>query len=54
MKSLPGRTARCELHGAPKISRRRAIQQHGEVQSEGDLAFAMHDDGGLSIDRLDN
>ncbi|MEM9913918.1 MAG: DNA polymerase III subunit alpha [Planctomycetota bacterium] len=54
MKGLPGRTARCELHGAPKISRRRSIERHGEVQSEGDLAFAMHDDGGMSIDRLDN
>lgn len=54
MKGLPGRTARCELHGAPKISRRRAVERHGEVQSEGDLAFAMHDDGGMSIDRLDN
>ncbi|MBB6430060.1 DNA polymerase III subunit alpha [Algisphaera agarilytica] len=54
MKGLPGRTARCELHGAPKINRRRSIERHGEVKSEGDLAFAMHDDGGMSIDRLDN
>lgn len=54
MRNLEGRTARCELHGLPKVSRRRAVQQHGEVRSEGDLAFAMHDDGGQSIDRLDN
>ena len=54
MSTLPGRSVRCELLGAPKISRRRSIERHGEVQSEGDLAFAMHDDGGLSINRLDN
>ncbi|MEM8737175.1 MAG: DNA polymerase III subunit alpha [Planctomycetota bacterium] len=54
MRQLPGRSARCELLGPPKVSRRRAIEQHGEVQSEGDLVFAMHDDGGMSIDRLDN
>ncbi|MEM7626946.1 MAG: OB-fold nucleic acid binding domain-containing protein, partial [Planctomycetota bacterium] len=54
MRNLEGRTARCELHGLPKVSRRRAIERHGEVRTEGDLAFAMHDDGGMSIDRLDN
>ncbi|MEM6459234.1 MAG: DNA polymerase III subunit alpha, partial [Planctomycetota bacterium] len=51
MSGLPGRTARCELLGPPKIDRRRAIQRHGEVQSENNLVFAMHDDGGQSIDR---
>jgi DNA polymerase-3 subunit alpha len=51
MGNLPGRSARCEMLGAPKVSRRRAVQQHGEVRSEGDLVFAMHDDGGQSIDR---
>ena len=51
MGALPGRSAHCELLGSPKVSRRRAIQQYGEVRSEGNLAFAMHDDGGQSIDR---
>ncbi|MEM9111429.1 MAG: DNA polymerase III subunit alpha [Planctomycetota bacterium] len=51
LASIPSRTCRCELIGAPKVSKRQAIEQHGEVQSEGDLSFAMHDDGGMSIDR---
>ncbi|MEM9659018.1 MAG: hypothetical protein AAF961_11715, partial [Planctomycetota bacterium] len=49
--SLPDRAAACELVGAPKVNKRQAIEQHGEVRSEGDLSFAMHDDGGQSIDR---
>ena len=51
MGNLDGRSARCELLGPPKVDRRRAVEQHGEVRSEGDLTFAMHDDGGQSIDR---
>jgi DNA polymerase-3 subunit alpha len=51
MRSLPGRSVECELRGAPKVSRRAAVRRHGEVRSEGDLSFAMHDDGGQSIDR---
>ncbi|MEL7087925.1 MAG: OB-fold nucleic acid binding domain-containing protein, partial [Planctomycetota bacterium] len=31
MRHLDGRSARCELHGLPKVSRRRAVEQHGEV-----------------------
>ena len=49
--SLPDREAECELVGAPKVNRKQAVEQFGEVRSEGDLAFAMHDDGGQSIDR---
>ncbi|MEM9882797.1 MAG: DNA polymerase III subunit alpha, partial [Planctomycetota bacterium] len=51
MSNLPGRTARCELLGPPKIDRRRSIQRHGEIQSENNLVFAMHDDDGQSIDQ---
>ncbi len=51
MNALPGRAADCELLGPAKVSRRAAVQQYGEVRTEGDLAFAMHDDGGESIDR---
>ncbi len=54
MGNLDGRSARCELLGPPKVDRRHAIERHGEVRSEGDLAFAMHDDGGQSIDRYDS
>ena len=49
--SITDRECACELVGAPKVSKRQAIEEHGEVQSEGDLSFAMHDDGGMSIDR---
>jgi len=49
--TIDDRESRCELVGAPKVSKRKAVEQHGEVRSEGDLAFAMHDDGGQSIDR---
>jgi len=49
--SLPDRQAACELIGAPKVNKRKALEQHGEVRSEGNLSFAMHDDGGQSIDR---
>jgi len=49
--SITDRDCKCELVGAPKVSKRKAIEQHGEVRSEGDLQFAMHDDGGMSIDR---
>jgi len=51
LSSLPDREASCELVGAPKVNKRQAIEQHGEVRSEGNLAFAMHDDEGMSIDR---
>ncbi len=51
MNALPGRAATCELLGPPKVSRRAAVERYGEVKSDGDLAFAMHDDGGQSIDR---
>ena len=51
MGRLPGRSARCELTGAPKINRGRSIERHGEVKRDGELVFAMHDDGGQSIDR---
>jgi DNA polymerase-3 subunit alpha len=49
--SITDRDCQCELVGAPKVSKRQALEQHGEVRSEGNLAFAMHDDGGQSIDR---
>ncbi len=49
--TIDGRESRCELVGAPKVNKRKAVEQHGEVRSEGDLSFAMHDDGGMSIDR---
>ncbi|MEM6393208.1 MAG: DNA polymerase III subunit alpha [Planctomycetota bacterium] len=48
---LDDREVRCELMGPPKISRSKALQEHGPVRSEGDLAFAMHDDRGQSLDR---
>ncbi len=51
MHQHPGRTATCELLGAPKVNRRAALLRHGEVRSEGNLQFAMHDDAGQSIDR---
>ncbi|MEE9404764.1 MAG: DNA polymerase III subunit alpha [Algisphaera sp.] len=51
MGKLPGRAARCELMGAPKINRHKSVERHGEVKREGELVFAMHDDGGQSIDR---
>ena len=51
LSSITDRECQCELVGAPKVSKRQAIEQHGEVRSEGDLSFAMHDDGGMSIDR---
>ncbi|MEM7575987.1 MAG: DNA polymerase III subunit alpha, partial [Planctomycetota bacterium] len=51
MNALPGRTTQCDLLGPPKVSRRAAIDTYGEVQTEGDLVFAMHDDRGQSIDR---
>jgi DNA polymerase-3 subunit alpha len=51
MNALPGRETRCDLLGAPKISRRAAVDTYGDVKTEGDLVFAMHDDGGQSIDR---
>ncbi|MEM1099312.1 MAG: DNA polymerase III subunit alpha [Planctomycetota bacterium] len=51
MNALPGRATRCDLLGPPKVSRRAAIDTYGEVQTDGDLVFAMHDDGGQSIDR---
>lgn len=51
LNNLPDRTAQCVLLGAPKVSKRKAVAQHGEVRSEGNLSFAMHDDGGQSIDR---
>jgi len=54
MGGLAGRTARCELHGAPKISRRKSVEKFGEARREGELVFAMHDDGGASLARLDN
>ena len=49
--SIDDRESRCELVGAPKVNKRKAVEQHGEIRSEGNLAFAMHDDGGQSIDR---
>jgi DNA polymerase-3 subunit alpha len=49
--SLPDRESRCELVGAPKVSRRKAIEQYGEVRSENNLTFGMRDDEGVSIDR---
>ncbi len=49
--SIDDRQARCELIGAPKVNKRQAIEQFGEVRSEGNLSFAMHDDEGMSIDR---
>ena len=51
LNNLDQRDAQCELLGPPKVSKRRALEQHGEVRSEGNLAFAMHDDDGQSIDR---
>ncbi|MEM1353816.1 MAG: DNA polymerase III subunit alpha [Planctomycetota bacterium] len=51
LNNLPDRTARCVLMGAPKVNRKQAVARHGEVQSAGNLAFTMHDDGGQSIDR---
>ncbi len=48
LSNLPGRDARCELQGPPRIRRPAAKVQH---ESAGDLSFAMHDDAGLSIDR---
>lgn len=49
--SINDRESRCELVGAPKVNKRKSLEQHGEVRSENNLAFAMHDDGGQSIDR---
>ena len=51
LSTIQDRETRCELVGAPKVNKRKAIEQHGEVRSAGDLQFAMHDDGGVSIDR---
>ena len=51
LNTLDDRDAKCELMGPPKVNKRQALKQHGEVRSEGNLAFAMHDDGGQSIDR---
>ncbi|MGB0768265.1 MAG: DNA polymerase III subunit alpha, partial [Phycisphaeraceae bacterium] len=49
--TLDDRESRCELVGAPKVNKRQAIEQHGDIRSENNLQFAMHDDGGQSIDR---
>ncbi len=51
MNALPERATKCELLGPPKVSRRAALDTYGEVKTQGDLVFAMHDDGGQSIDR---
>ncbi|MFI4860096.1 MAG: DNA polymerase III subunit alpha [Phycisphaerales bacterium JB063] len=51
LNNLDDRDAKCELMGPPKVNKRAALKQFGEVRSEGNLAFAMHDDGGQSIDR---
>ena len=45
MGNLDGRSARCELHGPPKVDRRVAVERHGEVRSEGDLTFARFGGG---------
>jgi DNA polymerase-3 subunit alpha len=46
-----GSSVYCDLLGPPKVNIKRSVERHGEVRSEGNLAFAMHDDGGQSIDR---
>ena len=51
LEDSPRHRARCVLEGPKRIDAVDAVKRYGEVQSRGDLSFAMHDDGGQSMDR---
>ena len=51
LEDSPRHRARCVLEGPVRIDVGAAVKRYGEVESKGDLSFAMHDDGGQSIDR---
>ncbi len=51
LEDSPRHRARCVLEGPVRIDAGEAVKRYGEVESKGDLSFAMHDDGGQSIDR---
>ena len=41
----------CDRIGPPPVTAAASVAEFGEAVSEGDVNFAMHDDGGASIDR---
>lgn len=51
LEESPRHRARCVLEGPVRVDAGAAVKRYGEVASKGDLSFAMHDDGGQSIDR---
>ena len=51
LEDSPRHRARCVLEGPKRVDAAAAVKRYGEVQTEGNLSFAMHDDGGQSIDR---
>lgn len=52
--NLAGRRARCVLMGPPKLDLAKAREKYGDRQQAKLMTYSMHDDGGASIDRLDN
>ncbi|BAM04586.1 DNA polymerase III subunit alpha [Phycisphaera mikurensis] len=51
LEDSPRHRARCVLEGPARVDVGDALKRYGDVASKGDLSFAMHDDGGQSIDR---